>query len=85
MGYSILADSTDAVSSNIQKLRWQTRLTTAFNPASVSIPKRFTELITRKGQVDGEFLEGLKNAYAKRIMELGSEAPVEVPGGKGGL
>jgi len=33
--------------------------------------------------VDGEFLSGLKNAYAQRLLELGAEAPPEVPGGKG--
>jgi hypothetical protein len=25
--------------------------------------------------VDGEFLAGLKDAYARRILELGAEAP----------
>lgn len=75
MGYSILADSIDAVSSNIQKLRWQTRLTTAFNPASVSIPKRFTEVTTWKCKVDGEFLTALKGAYDKRILKLAPELP----------
>ena len=57
-------------------------LSTGFNPASVSIPKRFTEVTTWKGKVDGEFLEGLKNAYAKRLLELGAEAPAEEPGGR---
>jgi aldehyde:ferredoxin oxidoreductase len=72
----------EAVSRNIQKLRWQTRLATGFNPAGVSIPKRFTEVTTWKGKVDGEFLERLKNAYAKRLLELGAEASAEVPGGR---
>ena len=80
VGYGALADTIDAVSRNIQKLRWQTRLATGFNPASISIPKRFTEVTTWKGKVDGEFLAGLKDAYAKRILELGAEAPAEVPG-----
>ena len=83
VGYGALADTMDAVSRNIQKLRWQTRLATGFNPASVSIPKRFTEVTTWKGKVDGDFLEGLKNAYARRILELGAEAPAEVSGEKG--
>jgi len=50
-------------------------LTTGFNPARVSIPKRFTEIITWKGKIDAEFLSALKNANAKRILELGAEAP----------
>jgi aldehyde:ferredoxin oxidoreductase len=83
VGYNALADTFAAVSRNIQKLRWQTRLATGFNPASVSIPKRFTEVTNWKGKVDGEFLAELKNAYARGLLELGAEAPVEVPGGKG--
>jgi len=60
----------DAVSRNIQKLRSQTRLATGFNPASVSIPKRFTEITTWKGKVDAEFLSALKDAYAQRLLEM---------------
>jgi aldehyde:ferredoxin oxidoreductase len=70
VGYGALADSIDMVSRNIQKLRWQTRLATGFDPASVSIPKRFTEVTTWKGKVDGDFLAGLKNAYSKAILTL---------------
>jgi aldehyde:ferredoxin oxidoreductase len=81
VGYGALADNIGAVSRNIQKLRWQRRLGTGFNPAAVSIPKRFTEVTTWKGQVDGGYLGGLKNAYAKRILELGAETPAEAPEG----
>ncbi len=69
VGYGALADTIGAVSHYIQKLRWKTRLTTGFNPVSVSIPKRFTEVTTWKGKVDGEFLAELKNAYAQRILK----------------
>ena len=74
VGYGVLADTIDAVSRNIQKLRWQTRLTTGFDPAAVSIPKRFTEVTTWKGKVDGAFLASLKDRYARRILEFGVEA-----------
>ena len=73
VGYAALADNIDAVSGNIQKLRWQARLATGFNPAGVSIPKRFTEVTTWKGKVDGEFLERLKNAYGRSILKLVQE------------
>ena len=69
-----LADTIDAVSLHIQKLRWQTRLTTGFDPATVSIPKRFTEVTTWKGKLDGAFLTSLKDRYAKRILEYGVKA-----------
>jgi aldehyde:ferredoxin oxidoreductase len=73
VGYGVLADSIDAVSRNIQKLRWKTRLTTGFDPATVSIPKRFTEVSTWKGKVDGAFLTSLKDRYAMRILDYGVE------------
>jgi aldehyde:ferredoxin oxidoreductase len=71
VGYSALGNSIDAVSRRIQQLRWQTRFATGFDPAAVTIPKRFTEVTTWKGKVDGEFLSALKEAYARRLVELG--------------
>jgi aldehyde:ferredoxin oxidoreductase len=47
-----------------------TTLSTGFDPSAVSIPKRFTEVTTWKGQVDGDFLAGLKNAYSQSIIKL---------------
>jgi aldehyde:ferredoxin oxidoreductase len=70
VGYSTLADNMKAVSENIQKLRWKTRLSTGFDPQAVSIPKRFTEVTTWKGPIDRGFLETLKSEYAGRILEL---------------
>jgi aldehyde:ferredoxin oxidoreductase len=70
VGYGALAANIKAVSRHIQKLRWQTRLATGFNPAAVAIPKRFTEVTTWKGQVDGEFLARLKDAYGQSILKL---------------
>lgn len=70
VGYGTLADTLGQVSRNIQKLRWQTRLATGYRPEEVTIPKRFTEITTGKGPVDGQFLEALKNTYAQRIREL---------------
>lgn len=39
-------------------------------PAAVSIPKRFTEVTTWKGKVDGELLAMLKNSYGRSILKL---------------
>jgi aldehyde:ferredoxin oxidoreductase len=74
LGYSSLADNMKAVSQNIQKLRWKTRVATGFDPQAVSIPKRFTEVTTWKGPVDQGFLETLKGEYARRILELADES-----------
>ena len=51
----------------------QARLTTGFDPAGVSIPKRFSEVSTCKGKVDGEFLAGLKEAYGRSILKLAQD------------
>jgi len=73
VGYTDLAGSISDVSLHIQKLRWRTRFATGFDPKSVSIPKRFTEIVTWKGAIDVEYLQNLKDEYAKRIIELGAD------------
>jgi aldehyde:ferredoxin oxidoreductase len=74
LGCRNLADGMDAIAQRIQKLRWQVRSATGFDPASVNIPKRFTEVVTWKGPVDQTHLGGLKEAYSKRILELAKQA-----------
>jgi aldehyde:ferredoxin oxidoreductase len=76
LGYKTLADNMEAVSQHIQALRWKLRLGTGFDPSAVEIPKRFTEVTTSKGHVDGDFIKALKEHYGKRIVEMGkSETP----------
>ena len=73
VGYRVLSETTGAVSSHVQKLRWQTRLRTGFDPRSVSIPKRFLEVETWRGPIDGAYLAALKEAYAGAILDLARE------------
>jgi aldehyde:ferredoxin oxidoreductase len=70
VGYNALADSIDNVSGSIQKLRWRMRLRTGFDPRTVSIPKRFLEIETWKGRIDACYLDALKGAYSKAILDL---------------
>jgi aldehyde:ferredoxin oxidoreductase len=70
VGYTSLADNVDTVSGHVQKLRWQARLRTGFDPRSVSIPKRFLEVETWRGRIDGAYLDSLKDAYAGAILAL---------------
>jgi aldehyde:ferredoxin oxidoreductase len=74
LGYADLAGSISEVSAHIQKLRWRTRIATGFDPTSVSIPKRFTEIVNWKGPLDVEYLNKLKTEYAKRIIALGADS-----------
>ena len=50
VGYGALADTIEAVSGNIQKLRWQTRLTTGFDPGSGVHP----ETLHRSHHLEGQ-------------------------------
>jgi aldehyde:ferredoxin oxidoreductase len=60
IGYTTLAERFGEVSSHAQRLRWQTRLRTGFDPRMVTIPKRFLEVETWKGRIDGAYLNILK-------------------------
>ena len=73
VGYSTLADNMSTVSSHVQKLRWRMRLRTGFDPRAVSIPKRFLEVETWRGRVDGTYLDSLKDAYAEAILALAQD------------
>ncbi|MHC1744583.1 MAG: aldehyde ferredoxin oxidoreductase N-terminal domain-containing protein [Syntrophobacteraceae bacterium] len=70
VGYTALADSTDAVAGHVQKLRWRTRLKTGFDPRAVSIPKRFFEIETWRGRINEDYLHALKGAYAEAILAM---------------
>jgi aldehyde:ferredoxin oxidoreductase len=67
LGYTALAANLEGLSQHIQKIRWQTRLATGFDPSKVSIPARFTEITTIKRKIDSEYLQALRTEYVKRI------------------
>lgn len=70
VGYRDLAQSLNSVAGRIQKMRWQMRIKTGFDSASVTIPKRFKEVVTWKGPVDTHYLDALQKTYAQRIREM---------------
>ncbi len=72
-GFSELADSLETVGERIRTLRWQTRIATGFNADEITIPKRFYQVKTWQGTIDGEYLERLKSAYGSRIMALAAD------------
>ena len=73
LGYSALANNMEEVSKHIQKLRWLIRLATGFDPTTVKVPRRFTEVTNWKGPVDEKFLHSLKEVCAKRILDMAKE------------
>jgi aldehyde:ferredoxin oxidoreductase len=71
VGYRNLAANVDSVARRVQNMRWQMRLKTGFDPASVKIPERFKQVVTWKGPLDTNYLEALQKTYAQRIREMG--------------
>jgi aldehyde:ferredoxin oxidoreductase len=74
VGYGALAAGIPTVSGHIQQLRWRQRLATGYDPRSITIPQRFREVVTWKGQIDSAFLDSLTKAYAERIIAFGTPA-----------
>jgi aldehyde:ferredoxin oxidoreductase len=70
LGYSNLAENMDQISGHIQGLRWKTRFSTGFDPATISIPKRFSQVSNWKGALDAEFMDRLKAEYSTAIIKM---------------
>jgi aldehyde:ferredoxin oxidoreductase len=70
VGYEALADTMNSVSRYIQKKRWQIRMATGYDPLTISIPKRFSEVSTWKGPIDRQYLEDLQRTYATAIKNI---------------
>lgn len=70
VGYAKMADDLHGIAARVQKLRWQTRLRTGFDPGSVTIPARFADVETWKGKMDRTYLNALKDVYAGAILTL---------------
>jgi aldehyde:ferredoxin oxidoreductase len=79
VGYAGLARNMARVGEDIRRLRWRTRFATGFAPSEVRIPKRFAEVSTWKGPVDPAYMEALRQAYAKRLEELGKPLEDKAP------
>jgi aldehyde:ferredoxin oxidoreductase len=70
VGYRNLAENMDSVAKRIQKMRWEIRLKTGFDPSSMKIPERFKQVVTWKGPLDTSYLDSLQKTYAQRILEM---------------
>ena len=70
VGYRNLAENVDSVAQRVQKMRWQIRMKTGFDPGSEKIPERFKQVVTWKGPMDTNYLDSLQKTYAQRIREM---------------
>jgi len=73
LGFEDVAANLDTAGEAIQKLRWRLRMRSGYMPLQAKIPKRYKEVVTWKGPIDAAYMEDLRQAYARRIMELGRE------------
>jgi aldehyde:ferredoxin oxidoreductase len=70
VGYKHLAENLDSVAQRVQKMRWQSRIKTGFDPGSVMIPERFKQVVTWKGPMDTNYFDSLQKTYAQKIQEM---------------
>ncbi|WP_028586226.1 aldehyde ferredoxin oxidoreductase N-terminal domain-containing protein [Desulfocurvus vexinensis] len=71
-GFPATAQNLDALASEAQRLRWRLKLDTGYDPGKVTIPRRFSEVVTWKGAMDQGYMDALRGAYAKAIVDLGA-------------
>lgn len=72
-GFTELAGSLDCTAERIRRRRWQARIATGFRPEDTTIPKRFYQVKTWRGVVDGDYMDRLRQEYGRRIMELAAD------------
>ncbi len=77
VGYRNLAENLDSVAQEVQKMRWQMRMKTGFDPGSVKIPERFKQVVTWKGSMDTNYLDSLQKTYAQTIREMAKSEEIE--------
>ena len=80
VGYRDLAENVDSVARRVQKMRWQIRIKTGFDPGSVKIPGRFKQVVTWKGPLDTNYLDSLQKTYAQKIREMAMSEESGSPG-----
>lgn len=72
VGFDDAAGGLDALAGDMQRLRWRLKLACGYDPAGTRIPKRYLDVVTWKGQTDAAYLDALRAAYAKSILDLGA-------------
>lgn len=67
LGHAALADTLPERTAAVQAARWGLKRMTGYDPKDVSIPKRFQEVVTKKGPIDPVFMEALAAGYRDAI------------------
>ncbi len=69
-GFTDLVGDLECAAEHIRRHRWRLRFATGFRPEDITLPKRFYNVGTWKGPVDGDYLDRLKDTYGTRIHAL---------------
>jgi aldehyde:ferredoxin oxidoreductase len=72
LGLEAMADNLEEKKAAIQAKRWELRFRTGFQPEKVTIPRRFLDVVTRKGPLDTTYLNELVEAYARSLQPFRS-------------
>ena len=73
VGDGALASDLEAAAARIQRLRWRERLATGCDLDAIRIPRRFHEVTTWKGPLDGAYLDALGRAYRAALRALAAD------------
>ena len=71
LGYDTLAAGLDAAAEKARRARWRMKFATGYDPLATRIPARFAEVTTWKGPVDADYMEALRQGYARAVLALG--------------
>ncbi|MBU1002210.1 MAG: aldehyde ferredoxin oxidoreductase [Proteobacteria bacterium] len=67
VGHGLAASRLDALAEDVRRRRWRLKFATGVDPATVSLPKRFSEVVTPGGAVTAQALEALRSQYAEAL------------------
>ena len=70
LGHEQLAAVFPELSREVQQKRWQLKFATGYDPDTVTIPKRYREVVTWKGPMDEAYMNDLAGSYTKAIRGL---------------
>ncbi|MFH0823092.1 MAG: aldehyde ferredoxin oxidoreductase, partial [Pseudomonadota bacterium] len=69
IGFRGIADSLPVGSREVPFRRWSLRYRTGYDPEKLTIPKRFHDIRTWKGPIDGAFMKELGDKYKTALAE----------------
>jgi len=70
IGFRQMADTLSEQAKQVQANRWRLKFECGYDPAQITIPKRFKQVRNWKGPVDELFMEQLSRSYQQTITEI---------------